>query len=309
MHLDARDARATGPAARSAMRLSLIVGLLMFLGKSFAWWITGSAAILSDALESVVHVAAVGFAAFSMRLSARPADERFHYGYERIAFFSAGFEGAMIVIAALAILAAAIQKWMAGLVLESLGTGIFLVAGAALLNGALGWHLIRTGRRTGSLILEANGRHVLTDCWTSVGVIVGLALVVTSGWRPFDPICAILVALHILWSGGQLMLRSMRGLLDWADPKAEQILRRQLDELAWAEGADWHGLRLRETGGRLLVEVHLLFPYDHAVGAAHAAATRIEEHLARALDQPVEVTTHLEAREDHEGVHRSPHRE
>ncbi len=291
------------------MRLSLIVGVLMFLGKSFAWWITGSAAILSDALESVVHVAAVGFAAFSMRLSARPANERFHYGYERIAFFSAGFEGAMIGIAAVAILAAAIQKWMAGLALESVGTGIILVAGAALLNGALGWHLIRTGRRTGSLILEANGRHVLTDCWTSVGVIVGLALVVATGWQPFDPICAILVALQILWSGGQLVVRSMRGLLDWADPKAEQVLRRQLDELAWAEGADWHGLRLRETGGRLLVEVHLLFPYDHAVGAAHAAATRIEEHLARALDQPVEVTTHLEAREDHEGVHRSPHRE
>lgn len=291
------------------MRLSLIFGILMFLGKSFAWWITGSAAILSDALESVVHVAAVGFAAFSMRLSARPADERFHYGYERIAFFSAGFEGAMIVIAAFAILWAAIQKWLAGLHLESLGTGIFLVAAAALINGLLGWHLIRTGRRTGSLILEANGRHVLTDCWTSIGVIVGLALVMLTGWRPFDPICAILVALHILWSGGQLVLRSMRGLLDWADPNAEQILRKHLDELASAEGVEWHGLRLRETGGRLLVEVHLLFPYEHAVGAAHAAATRIEGNLAVALDQPVEVTTHLEAREDHDGIHRAPHRE
>lgn len=290
------------------MRLSLFIGVLMFAGKSFAWWVTGSSAILSDALESVVHVAAVGFAAFSMRLSARPADDRFHYGYERIAFFSAGFEGAMIVFAALAILYAAILKWIRGLELESLGTGVLLVAGAAALNGVLGWHLIRTGRRTGSLILEANGRHVLTDCWTSVGVIVGLALVMLTGWKPFDPICAILVALQILWSGGQLVLRSTRGLLDWADPKAEQILRRQLDELSWAEGAEYHGLRLRETGGRLLVEVHLLFPYDHALGAAHAAATRVEEALANALEQPVEVITHLEAREDHDGVHRAPHR-
>jgi len=309
VHLDARDAQATGPAARAAMRLSLIAGLLMFLGKSAAWWITGSAAILSDALESVVHVAAVGFAAFSMRLSAKPADERFHYGYERIAFFSAGFEGAMIVIAALAILWTAIQKWLTGLELERLGTGVLLVVAAAVLNGALGWHLIRTGRRTGSLILEANGRHVLTDCWTSVGVIAGLGLVLWTGWKPFDPICAILVALQILWSGGQLMIRSMRGLLDWADPKAEQALRRHLNELSWAEGAEWHGLRLRETGGRLLVEVHLLFPYEHTVGAAHAAATRIEEALEGALEIPVEVLTHLEAREDHDGVHREPHRE
>lgn len=291
------------------MRLSLLVGVMMFVGKSAAWWITGSAAILSDALESVVHVAAVGFAAFSMRLSAKPADERFHYGYERIAFFSAGFEGAMIVIAALAILWTAIEKWLAGLELERLGTGVLLVVGAAVLNGALGWHLIRTGRRTGSLILEANGRHVLTDFWTSVGVIIGLALVIWTGWKPFDPICAILVALQILWSGGQLMIRSMRGLLDWADPKAEQALRRHLDELSWAEGAEWHGLRLRETGGRLLVEVHLLFPYEHTVGAAHAAATRIEEALEGALEIPVEVVTHLEAREDHDGVHREPHRE
>lgn len=290
------------------MRLSLVVGVLMFLGKTAAWWITGSAAILSDALESVVHVAAVGFAAFSLRLSARPADDRFHYGYERIAFFSAGFEGAMIVIAAIAILYAAVDKWLRGLELESLGTGVLLVAGAALLNGALGWHLIRTGRRTGSLILEANGKHVLTDCWTSIGVIVGLVLVLLTGWKPFDPICAILVALQILWSGGLLIVRSFRGLLDWSDPKSEQVIRKHLEQFVWAEGAEYHGLRLRETGGRLLVEVHLLFPYEHPLGAAHAAATRVEEALAHALDQPVEVITHLEAREDHDGVHRAPHR-
>ena len=291
------------------MRLSLIAGVLMFAGKTAAWWITGSAAILSDALESVVHVVAVGFAAFSMRLSARPADARFHYGYDRIAFFSAGFEGAMIVIAALAILWAAVEKWLAGLELERLGTGVLLVVAAAVLNGALGWHLVRTGRKTGSLILEANGKHVLTDCWTSIGVIVGLGLVILTGWKPFDPICAILVGLQILWSGGGLMIRSFRGLLDWADPKAEQAIRRHLDELTWAEGAQWHGLRLRETGERLLVEVHLLFPWDHPLGAAHAAATRIEQALSGTLDQPVEVVTHLEAQEDHDGVHRTSHRE
>jgi len=159
------------------MKLSLAVGVLMLVGKGAAWWITGSAAILSDALESVVHVVAVGFAAFSLWLSMRPATKRFHYGYERISFFSAGFEGAMIIVAAIAIIAVAVQKWIAGLSLEQLGFGTWLVAGAGALNGALGWYLIYTGKSTGSLILVANGKHVLTDCWTSAGLGVGLLLV------------------------------------------------------------------------------------------------------------------------------------
>jgi cation diffusion facilitator family transporter len=153
--------------AHFAMRLSLIVGLAMLIGKTTVYFMTHSAAIFSDAAESVVHVIAVGFASFSLRLSTRSASPQFLYGYERITFFSAGFEGAMIVVAAIAILFESIGKWIAGLQLEHLGAGALLI----LLAGVLSYYLLRIGRQTNSLILEADGKHVLTDSWTSFGVV------------------------------------------------------------------------------------------------------------------------------------------
>ncbi len=156
-------------AMRFAMRISVAFGVIMLVGKTAAYFMTGSAAILSDAAESI-HVVAVAFAAFSLRLSTKPAAPKFLYGYERITFFSAGFEGAMIVLAAIFILYAAIEKWLTGLQLDNLGPGILLVLAAGVLNAGLGWYLIRAGRRNHSLILEANGKHVLTDGWTSFGV-------------------------------------------------------------------------------------------------------------------------------------------
>ena len=191
--------------ARFAMRLSLIFGLAMLIGKTAAYFMTHSAAIFSDAAESVIHVIAVGFATFSLRLSTKPASSQFLYGYERITFFSAGFEGAMIVVAAIAIIFESIRRWMAGLQLEHLGTGALLVLVAGILNAGLGYYLLRIGRRTNSLILEANGKHVLTDSWTSFGVVGGLGLVLLTHWKPFDPLVAIAVAANILWSGGHLV--------------------------------------------------------------------------------------------------------
>lgn len=285
------------------MRLSLWTGVVMLAAKSAAWLLTGSSAIFSDALESIIHLAAVAFASFSLWLSRRPASERFHYGYERINFFSAGFEGALIAAAAVAIIVTAIYKWMQGLQLEALGMGTLITLSAGLMNGALGWYLIRTGRKNNSMILVANGKHVFTDCWTSLGVIVGLVLVMVTGWKPFDPICAIVMAANILWSGGMLMWTSARGLLDYADPETEKKLRARLDALAAELGIDYHELRLRETGGRVLVEVHLLFPDEMPIGKAHATATHLESELAMSLDRPVEIITHLEGKEDHEERH------
>jgi cation diffusion facilitator family transporter len=187
------------------MRLSLGVGAVLVTAKLAAYAFTGSAAILSDAAESLIHEVAVGFAAFSLWLSRKPADDRFRYGYERINYFSAGFEGALIALAAVYILWAAIDKWRAGLELENLGWGTAAVLAAAMTNLALGLYLVRTGRRTRSLIVEANGKHVLTDAWTSFGVVGGLVLVLVTGWKPFDPLCAIAVALNILVSGGRLV--------------------------------------------------------------------------------------------------------
>jgi len=290
-----------------AMRLSFAVGMLMLVGKVSAFLLTGSAAILSDALESVIHVLAVGFAVFSLYLAAKPADRRFPYGYERIAFFSAGFEGALIVLAAVSIIWTASDKWLHGLEIERLGTGTLLVVAASIVNGALGWYLVRTGRRTGSIILEANGKHVLTDCWTSAGVVGGLCLVMITGWLPFDPIVAIAVALNIIWSGARLMFRSVGGLMDYAEPDRTSRVQAAIEPLCRDLGFTHHGLRVRHTGYRTLVELHLLFPFAMTLGDAHRRATVLEGHLAKALDEEVEVVTHLESLEDHAAVHRDSH--
>lgn len=297
---DARD-------AWFAMRLSLAVGLLMLAGKVGAYVITGSTAILADAAESVVHVLAVAFAAFSLRLSMKPAAPDFLYGYERISFLSAGFEGAMIVLAAVFILVEAIEKWIAGLQLVNLGSGTLLLLGAGILNAALGWYLVRTGRRVNSLILEADGKHVLTDGWTSFGVVAGLLLVILTRFKPFDPIVAILVAVNILWSGGKLVWRAAQGLLDYSDPRMGHQIREKLDALCAELNVKYHGVRFRTTGYRQMIEIHLLFPRDTELGKAHGLATEVEERLAAELSTPTEVITHLEAEEDHEVVHRREH--
>jgi cation diffusion facilitator family transporter len=292
---------------RLAMRLSLAVGALMLAGKVSAYWLTGSAAILSDAAESVVHMAGVGFAAFSLWLSAKPANHRFPFGYERVIFFSAGFEGALIILAAAGIIAAAVSKWLAGLTLENLGAGTLLVLAAAAVNALLGWHLTRVGRRHHSLILEANGKHVLTDSWTSFGVVAGLGLVMLTGWRPFDPLCAFAVAANILWSGSRLVWRSVSGLMDYADPKLLRAVEELLGSLCDPRKVRFHGVRIRHTGYRLIVHVHLLFPYETELGEAHRLATEIERNLSRLLGAPAEIITHLEAVEDHGVVHTEKH--
>lgn len=293
--------------ARLAMRLSLIVGVLMLLGKTIAYFLTHSAAILSDAAESVVHVIAVAFATFSLRLSNKPAAPQFLYGYERITFFSAGFEGAMIIVAAIAIIVAAIQKWMAGLRLEHIGAGSLLVLIAGVLNAALGYYLLRVGRRTNSMILEADGKHVLTDSLTSFGVVAGLGLVLLTHWKPFDPLVAFAVAVNILWSGGHLVWRSAVGLLDYSDPDAGKQIREKLDAICADLAIEYHGVRYRTTGYRQMIEVHLLFPHSTTVSEAHRLATILEERLPAELGMPSEVVTHLEALEDHADVHREQH--
>ena len=293
--------------ARFAMRLSLIVGLAMLIGKTTIYFMTHSAAIFSDAAESVVHVIAVGFAAFSLRLSTKSASPQFLYGYERITFFSAGFEGAMIIVAAVAILIEAIRKWIAGLQLEHLGTGALLILVAGILNAGLGYYLLRMGRRTNSLILEADGKHVLTDSWTSFGVVGGLGLVLLTHWKPFDPLVAIAVAANILWSGGHLVWRSAVGLLDYSDPKAGRRIRDKLDSICSELSIEYHGVRFRTTGYRQIIEVHLLFPHSTSVSEAHRLATILEERLPAELGMSAEVMTHLESLEDHADVHTQEH--
>jgi cation diffusion facilitator family transporter len=294
-------------APQLAMRLSLAVGFLMLATKVFAYWMTGSAAILADAAESVVHVVAVSFAAYSLWLSRKPPDPSHLYGHDKIAFFSAGFEGAMIVLAAVYIVFESIRRLIAGPKLENLGAGALLVLAAGLINGALGGYLVWVGKRHGSLILEADGRHVLTDCLTSFGVLAGLSLTMLTGWPRFDPMVAVLVAVDILWMGSKLIRQSIGGLMDEVDPITQARIRRLLVEMTSEAGVQFHGLRHRNAGSTNWVEFHLLFPKDTSLESAHGLATKIEERIQQDSTTRTEVISHLETLEDHHEVHRRGH--
>jgi cation diffusion facilitator family transporter len=286
-----------------AIRLSLAVGVVMLVGKWYAYGITGSAAILSDAAESVVHIVAVAFAAFSLWLSHQPADTSHPYGHDKISFFSAGIEGFLIILAAAFIIYEAAKKLVGGVVLQNLDTGTFIVLGASVVNLALGGYLVWQGRRSRSLILEANGKHVLTDSWTSFGVVAGLGLTMLTGWLSFDPIVAILVALNILWSGGKLVRQSVGGLMDEGDPAFEKAVRGVLDAETERRGLKYHQLRHRQSGNTAWVEYHLLFPPKTLLEDAHRAGTEIELAVAGGVGIPAQVISHLEPVDDHDVVH------
>ena len=301
-----KDKQILNDAARPlkfAMRLSLGVGLLMLIIKIYASVITGSAAILSDAAESVVHVFAVSFAAFSLWLSMKPADKTHLYGHDRISFFSAGFEGAMIMVAGLYILYESIEKWLTGQYLENIEQGIGFIMLATVINGGLGWYLIRQGKKYHSIILEANGKHVLTDSWTSLGVIVALLLTLWTGWLPFDPIIAIIVATNILLSGAKLVRRSIGGLMDEADPNINKKLREILQQESEKYDVQFHHLRHRNAGNKLIIEFHLLFHKDVPISKAHEQATIIERTIMNSISMQTEVTSHLEPIEGHDEAH------
>ena len=298
------DRLAAAREQKTAMRLSLAVGLLMLAGKWYAYRITNSAAILSDAAESVVHVVAVAFAAYSLWLSLRPADRSHPYGHDKISFFSAGFEGLLIVAAAVYIIYEALTRWFEGLELRNLGTGLFWIGAAAAINLGLGLFLVWRGKRSRSLILIANGKHVLTDSWTSLGVIVGVVLVIWTGWKPFDPILAIVVALNIVWSGWMLVRQSIGGLMDESDPEIHERIVALLGEETERRRLEYHALRHRNSGVGLWVDFHLLFPAETSIEVAHREATAIEAVLQSSLPGPVTITTHLEPIEHHGEAHR-----
>jgi cation diffusion facilitator family transporter len=286
------------------MRLSLFIGIGMFCLKGFTYLWTGSAAILSDAAESVVHVAAVAFAAWGLRLSQQPPDREHLYGHEKVSYFSAGFEGAMITIAAVYIIHESIRKIILGPEIENLSAGAAFIAVATAANAALAWHLIRTGRRTKSFILVANGKHVLTDATTSLGVIVGLILVGITGWTLLDPLIAIAVAIQILASGYGLVRESVHGLMDRRDPDVERRVREILDAWQAGTGFRYHGLRHRSGGQSVWVDVHLLLPGSVDVERAHAVTTELERRVQESLSgRRVEITSHLEPLLEHEIHH------
>lgn len=299
-HLPAPSAAAE---KKSAMMLSIAAGIFLLVLKAAAWAWTGSTAILSDLGESAAHMVAVAFAAYSLHLTLRPADANHQYGHAKISFFSAGFEGAMITVASLYIIYEAVGAIIRGPQLAHIAVGLALTALVTVLNGALGWHLVRTGRKRGSIILEANGHHVLTDCWTSLGVLVALGLVKLTGWPYWDPVFAIAAALNIFISGMRLVRRSVGGLMDAADPKVHELIESLVTAETRRHGITHHNLRHRNIGDAHMIELHLNFPDDALLRDAHRIATAIEDVLEQGIQPAALVTTHLECEGDHGGDH------
>jgi cation diffusion facilitator family transporter len=253
------------------MAISLAMALIILLGKIAAYWISGSTAILSDAAESVIHGVATGFACYSLWLSQQPASQRHPYGHGKIAYFSAGFEGALIFCAGIFIIVVAARDLIVGSELKDLGIGILITAALCLINLALGITLIRVGKHHNALILVANGKHVLTDMWTSAGVVIGVTVVWYTNILWLDPLVAIAVGANIVWTALGLLRKASQGLLDVADPESVNAVLTTLND-AKLNGtiAGFHQLRLRNSNDLVWVEVHLVLPAQLTV---HQATT------------------------------------
>ena len=262
--------------------------------KTLAWWLTGSVGLLSDALESIVNLAAALLAVTMLRVAASPPDENHPYGFSKAEYFAAGIEGALIVLAAAGILASAIPRLLEPEPLESPGLGLTLSVAASGINLAVGVLLIRVGRRHHSIALEADGHHLITDVWTSAGVIIGVGLVFVTGWLRLDPLVALGVAAHIVWTGLRLMRRSWRGLLDAAISTEDTgEVTKLFAEYSKRYGVSFHALRTRQAGKRRFISFHFLVPDAWSVAQAHRLSEEIEERI-RSLVPNASIFTHIE---------------
>jgi cation diffusion facilitator family transporter len=266
---------------KKAAYLSLAVGISMFITKMTAYFITGSVAIFSDAAESVVHVAATGMALFSIILSSKPADETHLYGHGNVEYFSAGVEGFLIVFAAGVIIYQAILDIIAGPTLESLSIGVIFISAAGIVNLALGYYLIRTGKKTNSLTLVADGKHVLTDAITSIGVLVGITLVLITDYVMLDPVLAIIVALNIVFTGYKLIRESIGGLMLETNPEILKTISDRLISIRKDYWIDLHELRYWQSGDKTFMDFHLILPYYFTIEQSHNEEKRIDEELQK----------------------------
>ncbi|MFO7717990.1 MAG: cation diffusion facilitator family transporter [Desulfohalobium sp.] len=274
--------------------VSLLVGAVLMVVKFAAYFVTGSAGILSDALESIINVAASGFALYSVVLSRRPPDRSHPYGHGKIEYFSAGFEGALIVLAAVAIFTQAVPRFFDPQPLHNLNFGVALVGFAGAVNGVLAGLLIRVGRNSHSLALEADGKHLLTDVVTSVGVIGSLFLVRWTGALWLDPLVACLVAVNILVTGAKLLRESVGRLMDKADP---ELLQQIVDILNSHRQVDWislHQLRARRYGPRVHIDLHMVLPRYYDLEQSHRRAEEIEGLLHEAFGAEAEIIVHTD---------------
>ncbi|HEX9050772.1 MAG TPA: cation diffusion facilitator family transporter [Anaeromyxobacter sp.] len=284
------------PLGRFA-RLSIAAAVVTIVLKVAAWRLTGSVGLLSDALESLVNLAAAVMTLLMLAIAARPPDEAHAYGYGKAEYVSSGAEGAFIIAAAAGILWTAVGRLLHPEPVEQIGLGLALSVGASLVNLGVARVLIGAGRRHHSIALEADGRHLMTDVWTSAGVVAGIGAVAATGWVRLDPIVAIAVGIQIVWTGVTLMRRSWLGLLDRALPEAELAAVRAVLDRHGGGGIQFHAVWTRQAGARRFVSMHVLVPGDWSVRRGHDLLEQIEQEVAAAIPN-ANVFTHLEALED-----------
>jgi cation diffusion facilitator family transporter len=291
------DVSTTALSLRRYAWLSICAALATIALKGVAWWLTKSVGLLSDALESFVNLVGALMALWMMWLSEQPEDSGHAWGHGKAEYFSSAFEGFLILVAAISIGVSAIERLMHPRALQAVAVGLGVSAVASFVNFATARVLSSVARKRHSVILEADAHHLMTDVWTSVGVIVGVGLVVVTGWRWLDPVVALLVAANIVWTGWRLMTRSASGLMDAAlPPETVKALDAVLASFK-LEGLDFHALRTRQAGNRAFVTVHVLVPGQWSVQEGHDWCERIEEALRQVVPNG-HVTTHLEPLED-----------
>jgi cation diffusion facilitator family transporter len=282
---------------RRLVLLSVVAASLTLGLKFLAYWLTGSVGLLSDAAESVVNLLAAAGAYVAVRYAALPVDATHTYGHEKIEYFSSGLEGVLILVAAVGIAWYAVQRLVVPEELHDLGVGVGVGAVTAAVNLVVARLLLRAGKAHGSIVLEADGRHLMTDVWTTAGVLAGLALVWLTGHVWLDPVIALVVAANIVRTAVDLVWRSFNGLMDHALPEAEQAKVRSAIQSRLAPGLAFHALRTRQAGSRRFADFHLLVPGEWTVRQAHELIDRIEEAVTAALPG-IEVTVHVEPIEE-----------
>lgn len=273
--------------------LSIVASIVVIALKVVAWRVSGSVGLLSDAAESTVNVVAAVGAFIALKVASRPADADHNFGHTKAEYFSAVFEGVMIVVASAFIIVAAVDRLLNPSGLESVGLGLAISVVATVINAGVGLVLIRAGRAHRSLTLEADGKHLMTDVWTTAGVVVGVLLVALTGWLALDPLIAIAVAVNILVVGGRLVWQSGAGLMDTALPDDDRaVLDAVLDR--WrADDIDFHDVRTREAGHERFLQLHMLVPGEWSVQRGHDLVERVERELVASLEH-LHVTIHLE---------------
>jgi cation diffusion facilitator family transporter len=273
--------------------LSIAAAIVTMALKGAAYLMTGSVGLLSDALESLVNLAGALMALAMLSVAARPPDEDHAYGHGKAEYFSAGVEGTLILVAAASIAVAAVERLIHPRPLEQVGLGLAVSVVASLVNLGVALVLLKAAREHRSATLQANAHHLLTDVWTSAGVLVGVGAVALSGWHRLDPIVALVVAANIVFTGGRIVVNSVAGLMDAALPAKEIAVVRELLDGYASDGIEYHALRTRQAGARRFVSVHVLVPPEWSVQRGHELLERIEADVRRALP-PVSVFTHLE---------------